>query len=62
LGESKPRARTTISDLVLIRGVPVEKRLDLELVHPAAQWMSEGSGPPKVQRAECLSNEMDEGF
>ena len=42
-------------DLIVIFGVSVEECLDLQLVHPATQAVSESSLKPKVKIAESPS-------
>jgi hypothetical protein len=42
-------------DLILIFGVPVKERLDLQFVHPATQAASELSLEPKVKTAKSPS-------
>jgi hypothetical protein len=55
-------AERTASDLVLVSGISVEQRLDLEPVDPSAEGTSESSVPPKVELRETFSNDMNEGF
>jgi hypothetical protein len=46
--------------LISIFGVPLEERLDFQLVHSATQTASEPSLKPKVKIAESSSEELQE--